>query len=352
MIKKNVCIKHKFIIRGFYFFEFVRQKNDVLKIYFFVVNFIIRNDTTSISMANLNERSVNIRKNQLLKRMKYIDNVKQNLLNIVNFNFENVFNEKYAEKNEFENVKNSFAIELDSIFESAVDPDINDHWKKEFKTKMNKILKKYSTFFKSNFEKFVNEIKMSIPFQNENDIKKLKQTPYTMSMKDRKAMNEILNSFEKDDRIQKMFLKTIFSTTSFVFVIWKGDKSKIVINLKKINIKLHSNVYSLSKQNIILSSFDDSEIFFFIDLTKGFFQQNTDLKNWWKTTFVTSHKSFEWLTISNMKLKNTSDFFQNRMKKIFEFYFWKFVFVYMNDIIVFFSRQSNIFIIWMKSWTC
>ena len=127
--KKNVSIKHKFIIQKFYFFESVRQRNDALGFYFSVVNFIVRDDTTSIPVANLGERNVNIFESQLLGRMKYFDNKKmnQNFLNIVNFNFENVFVEKYFGKDEFENVKNSFAIEFDFVFESIADSDISDH---------------------------------------------------------------------------------------------------------------------------------------------------------------------------------------------------------------------------------
>ena len=42
-----------------------------------------------------------------------------------------------------------------------------------------------------------------------------------------------------------------------------------------------------------------------------------------------------------MNLDNTSEFFQNRMKKIFDFYLWKFVLIYMNDIIVFSSNTKK-----------
>ena len=41
-----------------------------------------------------------------------------------------------------------------------------------------------------------------------------------------------------------------------------------------------------------------------------------------------------------MKLKNIFEFFQTRMKKTFDSYLWKFVLIYMNDIIVF-SRTSE-----------
>ena len=123
------------------------------------------------------------------------------------------------------------------------------------------------------------------------------------------------------------------SSASFlIFVIWKNEQLRIMINLTRINTKLYFDAYFLSKQNTILSSLKDS---------KRFFQQKIELKNWWKIIFVTFHRGLEWLTISNMKLKNVFDFFQSRMKKIFDFYLWQFVFVYMNDIIVYF-RDTEI----------
>ena len=157
-------------------------------------------------------------------------------------------------------------------------------------------------------------------------------------------MNEIFDFFIKNKRVQKMFLKTIFSAFSFVFVIWKNNKLKIMMNLRKINTRLYFDVYSLSQKNIILFSLNDSKIFSSINFIKKIFQQNIDLKNYWKITFAIFHKKLKWLTIFNINLKNISNFFQNRMKKIFDFYLWKFVLIYMNDIIIYFKISTNHFV--------
>jgi hypothetical protein len=87
--------------------------------------------------------------------------------------------------------------------------------------------------------------------------------------------------------------------------------------------------------------FDDSIVFFSIDFIKEFFQQSIDSKNYWKTTFVSQHREFEWLTISNMNLNNTSKFFQHKIKRILKKYLWKFVLIYIDDIIIFFSTFEN-----------
>ena len=162
-----------------------------------------------------------------------------------------------------------------------------------------------------------------------------------MSTKNHKAMNEILNSLIKKNRIQKISLKTIFSVFFSTFVIWKNEKLRMIIDLKKINTRLYLNAYSLFKQNVIFSFLNESKIFFSINFIKDFFQQKIKSDDRWKTTFVTFHRDLKWLTISNMKFNNTFGFFENRMKKNFKIYLWKFVLIYMNDIIVYFKNSNQ-----------
>ena len=102
-----------------------------------------------------------------------------------------------------------------------------------------------------------------------------------------------------------------------------------------------SLIYSFLKQNVIFSFLNEFEIFFSIDFIKSFFQQKIKSKNKWKTTFVTFYQNLKWLTVSSMKFDNTSDFFQNKMKKMFKIYLWKFVLIYMNNIIVYFKNKNQ-----------
>lgn len=132
----------------------------------------------------------------------------------------------------------------------------------------------------------------------------------------------------------------MFPASSPAFIVWKNGKSKIVINLRRINTRLYFDAYLSSKQDIILFFFRNFQIFSFIDLIKGFFQQKIESHDRWKTTFVTPHRGLKWLTIFNMRLNNTSDFFQSKMEKIFGTYLWKLVLVYMNNIIVY-SRDQD-----------
>ena len=53
----------------------------------------------------------------------------------------------------------------------------------------------------------------------------------------------------------------------------------MIINLRKINIRLYSDVYSLSRQDTILNVLNEVTIFNLIDFTKSFFQQETQFQN-------------------------------------------------------------------------
>jgi hypothetical protein len=144
-----------------------------------------------------------------------------------------------------------------------------------------------------------------------------------------------------NSRFSTVPLGTISPAASPAFVVWRKGKPRVVIDLRRINIKIYSDAYSLLKQNTIFSSLDDSIVFSSINLIKEFFQQSIDSKDYWKTTFVSQHRDLEWLTISSMSLDNNSNFFQHKMKRVLKKYLWKFVLVYIDDIIIFFTILEN-----------
>jgi hypothetical protein len=238
------------------------------------------------------------------------------------------------------NSTNFFAFET-SKNEKTLNFDISDHWESKYKKKIRSILMKHKFLFRSDLDQFNDEILMLVSFRDEKNIEKLKQFSYFMSFKDKKTMNEILNFFVTNDQVQKISFEIINLATSSAFVVWRKEKSRVMINLRRINIRFYSNVYSLLKQNTIFFSFENSIVFSSIDLIKEFFQQSIDSKNFWKTTFISQHREFEWLTISSMSLNNTSRFFQHKMKKVLKKYLWKFILVYIDDIIIFFSTFED-----------
>ncbi len=74
-------------------------------------------------------------------------------------------------------------------------------------------------FFKFDLDQFNDEIFMLVSFRDEKNIEELKQSSYFMSIKNKRAMNEIINSFVADEQIQKVSFETINLATSSTFVV-------------------------------------------------------------------------------------------------------------------------------------
>lgn len=145
----------------------------------------------------------------------------------------------------------------------------------------------------------------------------------------------------KKEWIKKILLNKLSATSFFIFVIWKKEKLWIVINLWWINTVLYSDTYSLLKQNTILRALSRVIIFSFINIICDFFQQSIAKEDQWKTAFIIFHWEQKMLTVSIIKLINFLKFFQHCMKELFAEYFWKFILIYVNDIIVFSHNLKN-----------
>jgi hypothetical protein len=358
---QNVEISHKFLTKNTYQYNSWFYEDSETNSFATKINAMIFDDIINVFLTNFDDASIKIRVEQFLKTLTQdcIDDLIELNINVTKVLLKK--SEVEIKKNDmtsnlsiFSKIKNSFNRKIDSdvnstnsfAFESSeneenLNLDISDHWESKYKKKIRSILMNHKSLFKSDLDQFNDEILMLVSFRDEKNIEKLKQFSYFMSIKNKRAMNEIMNSFVADEQIQKVSFETISLATSSTFVVWRKEKSRVVINLRKINIKFYSDAYSLSKQNTILSSFDESTIFSSIDLIKDFFQQSIDSKNYWKTTFVSQHRDLEWFIVFNMNLNNTSEFFQHRMKKVLKKYLWKFVLVYIDDIIIFFSTLEN-----------
>ena len=199
-------------------------------------------DCDSIFITNFEKTQTKIFKKQLLKRFRYFEKKKFSIIKF-NFDYERVFFEKQTS---IEKSINFFIINF-SKEKFILKSDVNKHWKKEFHEKIIQILKNHFSFFRTKLKKFKNSVKMSIFFKNEFNIKKLKQVFYFLSVCDRRAMNEMLNPLVKKNRVQKMFLNIVSSISFFVFVIWKNEKPKIIINFRRINTRLYFDAYFFFK---------------------------------------------------------------------------------------------------------
>lgn len=75
-----------------------------------------------------------------------------------------------------------------------------------------------------------------------------------MSTRDKRAMNNILQSLTEIGAIEPVPLGDICPVASSASVVWRNDKPRLVVDLRRVNAKLAIDGYPLSKQEDILAS--------------------------------------------------------------------------------------------------
>ena len=327
-VGQNLSVKHRPLAAGHsYLFEPVPIIDLSLGTFTTGIQAVLNDNPQAIPVANFGEHSSKIRKGQLLGTLSVLQDSAQPTE--MDFCFADVFAGKA-------NVEPDIPYIVDLPEEVAVpEADISEHWGPEYRERVEKVLEKHRTLFRPGLGRFNDGIEMPIPFKDESDVAGLKQNPFNLSQRDRRAMDSILNPLVEQGCVEKVPLGTPSAASSPAFVVWKNGKPRVVVDLRKVNTKLYPDAYPLPKQDTILGALGGSMIFSSVDLTKGFFQQGTRPSDWWKTTFVTPHRGQEWLKVSTMGLANTPGFFQHRMERLLAPYLWQFVLVYIDDVIIF-----------------
>ena len=226
----------------------------------------------------------------------------------------------------------------DEMLQEGIDlskVEISDHWGAEVQQQFLQVIKNNSYLFRNGLGCFNDGIEMPIPFKEGVSLKDLKQPAYNLSMKDRMAMNGLLDPLREAGIVEPVPLGQPSPVSSPAFVVWRDGKPRVVVDLRRVNSKMHTDAYPLPRQDTILSTMGGASVFSILDMTKSFFQQRIKPQDRWKTAFVTPHRGQEQLTVSTMGLCSSPGFFQHRMELLFGKYLWKFVLVYIDDIIVF-----------------
>ncbi len=81
------------------------------------------------------------------------------------------------------------------------------------------IINCYHNFFRTKLSKFNDDVEMLILFVNENNVIDLKQTSYFLIARDRKTIDDILDSLMRQDQLQKISLEIILLITLSTFVV-------------------------------------------------------------------------------------------------------------------------------------
>ena len=101
--------------------------------------------------------------------------------------FADVFTEKI-------NVKLKMSYLIQYFLNEELKIDIFDHWNENYKQRIQKIINKHKNLFRDKLNKFNDDVKMFISFIDEKNVIEFKQTSFSLINRDRRAINEILNS--------------------------------------------------------------------------------------------------------------------------------------------------------------
>lgn len=213
--------------------------------------------------------------------------------------------------------------------------DIPDCWGEKRKQDIKNLILRHARLFSPQLGRFNDGIEMGVPFKQDADLDNLKQRPYNLSRRDRAAFDSIIDPLREVGAVENVPLGHICPCASPAFIVWRNDKPRVVVDLRRVNDKLVDHGYAIPRQDDIRTALGGSTVFTIMDILKGFFQQPLKPEDKWKTTFVTPHRGLQRLTVSTMGLKTSPAFFQHRMDGLFGQYLWQFVLVYIDDIIVF-----------------
>jgi hypothetical protein len=141
---------------------------------------------------------------------------------------------------------------------------------------------------------------------------------YSLETENKKLVNQIFDDLQAKKRLKYTVESILFSY--LVFVIWKmineQRKSRMIIDIRKLNAITLSNAYLLSLQKDITSTVKECQYLSIIDCASFFYQWRVHSKNRHKLTVV-SHREQKTFQITMMNYKNSSFYVQRQMNCLF-----------------------------------
>lgn len=159
----------------------------------------------------------------------------------------------------------------------------------------------------------------------------IKRHPYRMSPKHEAFIKEEIERLKQ----QNLIVPSHSPWTSPALVVGKANgKLRLVIDYRELNKVTKSDAYPLPKIADMLDALAHSRYYSTLDLTSGFWQVRMNAQDQEKTAFSTKYGTYEF-TVMPFGLMNAPATFQRLMDQVFYDVTWKFVLVYMDDIIIY-----------------
>lgn len=155
--------------------------------------------------------------------------------------------------------------------------------------------------------------------------------PYRVSMQDRTKIRELV-----DYMIKKKVVKPSSSAWAFpvVLVSKKDGSTRFCVDYRKLNGITVKDAFPLPRMDDALAAFNGSNWLSSVDCASGYWQIPMAEEDREKTAFITPDGLFEF-NVMPFGLTNAPATFQRFMNAVLAGYHWKFLIVYLDDIIIF-----------------
>ena len=181
------------------------------------------------------------------------------------------------------------------------------------------LINNYSTIWTN--QKFVklsekNWMKLSLKTNWENNVKE-KIRIYSLNARDKKVIDDTFDELQSQDKLTYITESTFFSFSCFV--VWRESpdkkKSRIVVDIRELNVISQFDVYFISLQIDVLQAMQNCTHISIIDCFDFFYQWRVHFSNRHKLTIVI-HREQKTFNVAVMSYRNSSFYVQRQINKV------------------------------------
>src|SRR3954468_13312775 len=161
--------------------------------------------------------------------------------------------------------------------------------------------------------------------------------PYKMSVDELKELKKQLG-----EQLQKGFIQPSYASwgAPVLFVEKKARSQRLCIDYRSLNEVTIKNKYPLPRISDLFDQLEGACVFSKIDLRLGYFQLKIREQDIPKTAFTTRYGLYEY-TVMPFGLTNAPAYFMNMMNKVYMEFLDKFVFVFIDDILIYSKSKEE-----------
>ena len=165
---------------------------------------------------------------------------------------------------------------------------------------------------------------------------------YSLEFRDKQFVNDIFDELHKIDKLSWITKSTSFNYS--LFCVWKRasndeKKSKIVVDIRDLNIITQFDVYSFSLQFDIIQIIAKCNYIIVVDVAFFFYQWRVHLDDRHKL-IVISHRDQKFFNVAIMSYKNSSTYIQRQIDRVLREH-RRYTRAYVDDVVIFSRNLQN-----------